>query len=112
MKKMMRRDFLKTAGVAAIAGGCLTAGMGKLHAQEKPNSVTKETEFKPGEKAKATGVYNVFHDQIDGEHHAQPHQVIVMAGTVFPRCKGCLEWVRFRLAQQAEYIDKDPHFER
>lgn len=111
MKKMMRRDFLKTAGVAAIGAGCLTAGIGKLHAQEKPNSLAKEKEFKPGEKAKATGVYDVLHDKIDGEHHAQQHQVMVIAGTVFPHCKGCHEWVRFRLSQEVEYIDKDPHFE-
>src|SRR5271166_2873810 len=106
MKKMMRRDFLKTAGVAAIAGGCLAAGMGKLHAQEIPHSVTREREFEPGEKVKTSGIYDVLYDQIDGEHHAQQHQVIVIAGTVFPRCKGCREWVRFRLPQQAEYINK------
>ncbi len=112
MKKMKRREFLKTAGVAAIEVGCLKAGMGKLHAQEKSNCVTKEREFKPGERVEISGIYDVFHDKIDGEHHAQQHQVIVMAGTVFPRCKGCGEWVRFRLSQAAEYIDKDPHFER
>ena len=111
MKKMKRRDFLKTAGVAAIGAGCLTTGMGELHAQEKPNSVTNEKEFKPGERVKTSGIYDVFHDKIDGEHHAQQHQVIVIAGTVFPRCKGCREWVRFRLSQAAQYVDKDPHFE-
>jgi hypothetical protein len=111
MKKIKRRDFLKTAGVAAIAAGCMKAGMGELPAQEKPNSGTEQKEFKPGEKVKTSGIYDVFHDKIDGEHHAQQHQVIVIAGTVFPRCKGCREWVKFRLAQQAEFIDKDPHFE-
>jgi TAT (twin-arginine translocation) pathway signal sequence len=38
MKKIQRRNFLKTAGVAAIGAGWLTAGIGKLHAEEKPNS--------------------------------------------------------------------------
>jgi hypothetical protein len=112
MKKMKRREFLKTAGVAAIGAGCLTAGIGKLHAQEKPNSAAKDKEFQPGEKATTSGVYDVYHDKIDGEHHAHQHQVIVMAGTVFPRCKGCRQWVKFRLAEQAVFIDKDPHFER
>jgi hypothetical protein len=110
MKKMKRREFLKTAGIAAVGAGCLTAGIGKLHAQEAPTSVTKEKEFTPGEKVKTSGIYDVFHDKIDGEHHAQQHQVVITAGTVFPPCKGCREWVKFRLAQQPEYIEKDPHF--
>jgi hypothetical protein len=112
MKKTKRRDFLKTVGVAAIGAGCLTAKIGKLRAEEKPNSITKEKEFQPGGKVKTSGIYDVFHDKIDGEHHAQQHQVIVFAGTVFPRCKGCGEWVRFRLSQEAQYIDEDLHFER
>jgi hypothetical protein len=111
MRKMKRREFLKTAGVAAIGAGCVKAGIGKLHAQQKPSNLTKEKEFQPGEKAKTSGVYDVFHDKIDGEHHAHQHQVIVLAGTIFPRCKGCRQWVKFRLAQQAEFIDQDPHFE-
>jgi hypothetical protein len=112
MKKMKRREFLKTAGVAAIGAGCLKAGVDKVHAQEEANTANKEKEFKPGEKANTSGVYDVSHDKIDGQHHAQQHQVIVIAGTVFPHCKGCREWVRFRLTQEAEYIDKDLHFER
>jgi len=102
---------LKTAGVAAMVAGCAKAGIGKLHAQEKPSSVTKEKEFQPGDRATSSGVYDVFHDKIDGEHHAHPHQVIVRAGTVFPRCKGCRQWVRFRLAEEAVPMEKDPHFE-
>jgi hypothetical protein len=108
MKKMKRREFLKTAGVVAIGAGCVKAVTSKLHAEEKPS---KDKEFQPGEKATTSGVYDVFHDKIDGEHHAHQHQVIVMAGTVFPRCKGCRQWVKFRLAQQTVFIDKDPHFE-
>jgi hypothetical protein len=112
MKKIKRREFLKTAGAAAVGAGCLTAGIGTLHAQQKPNSVSRDREFQPGEKATTSGVYDVFHDKIDGEHHANQHQVIVLAGTIFPRCKGCREWVRFRLLSEAQYVDKDPHFER
>jgi hypothetical protein len=111
MKKMRRRDFLKTAGVAAMGTGGLIAGMHKLHAQERATSASTQKEFQPGDKAKTSGVYDVFHDKIDGEHHAHQHQVIVMAGTVFPRCKGCRQWVRFRVAQEAIPIDQDPNFE-
>ena len=111
MKKMKRREFLKSAGVAAIGAGCLRAAIGKLHAQEKASQLTRDKEFQPGEKATTSGVYDVFHDKIDGEHHAHQHQVIVRAGTVFPRCKGCRQWVKFRLSQQAIFLDKDPHFE-
>jgi hypothetical protein len=80
---MKRREFLKTAGAAAIVAGCLKAGMGKIHAQEKANTANKEKGFEPGEKVKVSGIYDVLHDKIDGEHHAQQHQVIVMAGTIF-----------------------------
>ena len=111
MKKMKRREFLKTAGVAAIGAGCLSAAVGTLRAEDKLGKLTKDREFQPGEKATTSGVYDVFHDKIDGEHHAHQHQVIVTAGTVFPRCKGCRQWVKFRLAEQAVFIDKDPHFE-
>jgi hypothetical protein len=79
----------------------------------KPREFHKTTgirEFKPADKAKATGIYEVFHDKIDGDHHAHPQQVIVLAGTVFPQCRGCHEWVRFRLTQEVESIDKDHHF--
>jgi hypothetical protein len=111
MNKMKRREFLKSAGAAVIGSGCLAAGMSKLHAQGKRDMANRGREFKPGEKAKTSGIYDVFHDKIDGEHHAQQHQVIVIAGTVFPRCKGCREWVRFRLSQAAQYVNSDPHFE-
>ena len=111
MKKMKRREFLKTAGVAAIGAGCLTSAIGTLHAQKKSSQLTEDKEYRPGEKATTSGVYDVFHDKIDGEHHAHQHQVIVTAGTVFPKCKGCHQWVKFRFAQQPVSIDKDPHFE-
>jgi hypothetical protein len=61
---------------------------------------------------RTSGIYDVLHDKIDGEHHALQHQVIVFTGTVFPQCKGCREWVRFQLSHEVQYIDKDPHFER
>jgi len=111
MKKMKRREFLKTAGIAAVGGRCLTGGMSRLQAQEKPNMANKGEEFTPGEKVKTSGIYDVIHDQIDGDDHAQQHQVTAIAGSVFPRCKGCREWVRFRLYRAAANVEADPHFE-
>ena len=111
MKKTKRREFLKMAGVAAVGASCMAVGPAKVDAQEEPEMANKTKEFQPGEKVKTSGIYDVLHDKIDGEHHAEEHPVIVIAGTVFPRCKGCHEWVRFRLSQAALYIDKDRHFE-
>lgn len=68
-------------------------------------------EFTPGEKVKTSGIYDVIHDKIDGDDHAQQHQVTATAGTVFPRCKGCREWVRFRLYRAAVYVEANSHFE-
>ena len=74
MKKMKRREFLKTAGVAAMGAGCgVAAGIVKLQAQEKASNAPKAKEFQPGDTASRSGIYDVFHDKIDGEHHA--HQV-------------------------------------
>jgi hypothetical protein len=65
---------------------------------------TKSDEFKPGEKAPASGVYDVNHDSLDGDDHALPHQVTVLVETVFPPCRGCNDGVRFRLHQAAEHV--------
>ena len=110
MSKTGRREFFKTAGVAAIGGSCLIGGIGGMHAEEQPNMVDKNKEFTPGEKVPASGIYNVIHDKLDGDDHAGPHQVTLLAGTVFPRCKGCKEWVRFRLYHAAEHVATAPYF--
>ena len=110
MNKARRREFLKTVGTAALGAGCLTAGTGRLRAQEEPNMLNKGKEFKPGEKVETSGVYNVLHDRLDGDTHAEHHRVTAMVGTVFPHCKGCRQWVRFRLHLAAEHIATDPHF--
>jgi len=111
MKNTKRRDFLKTAGIAAIGVGCLSVGAVDLHAKEKSHQVLKDKEFQPGERVEFTGIYDVIHDKIDGEHHAHNHQVIATAGRVFPRCKACHEWVRFQLAEEAQDLDNNPQFE-
>ena len=72
--------------------------------------VTKIEEFKPGDPVPASGIYEVIHDKLDGEDHAHPHQVLALAGTVFPPCRGCHGWVRFRLHHAAEPVEVHPHF--
>jgi len=68
-------------------------------------------EYRPGERVMTSGIYDVIHDKIDGDDHAQQHQVTAIAGTIFPRCKGCREWVRFRLCRAAVHVEADPHLE-
>ena len=72
----------------------------------------KSEEFKPGEKVQISGIYDVTHDKLDGDDHAQQHQITAIAGTVFPRCKGCHGWVRFRLHQAAEHVEAHELFKR
>ena len=110
MKKARRRDFLKSVGSAALGASCLAAGTGGLRAQEEPDMANKGKEFKPGEKVESSGIYDVLHDKLDGETHAGHHRVTVIAGSVFPHCRGCREWVRFRLYEAAEHIATDAHF--
>jgi hypothetical protein len=74
-------------------------------------------EFKPGDNVTTSGIYDVIHDKLDGDDHAHPHQVTAISGKVFPACKVCQNWVRFRLYQAAEPIEAEPmeahhHFKR
>ena len=72
--------------------------------------MTNQTrEFKPGERVPKSGIYDVIHDKLDGEDHAQPHQVTAIAGTVFPACRGCKGSVTFRLYQAAEHAEVNDH---
>jgi hypothetical protein len=110
VNKARRREFLKAVGTAALGAGCLTARTSKLLAQEEPDVANKGKEFKPGDEVETSGIYDVSHDSLDGDTHAQHHRVTVIAGTIFPDCRGCREWVRFRLHLAAEHIGADPHF--
>ena len=49
------------------------------------------TELRPGDACEKSGAFMVIH-----EGHRDPHEVIVLAGEVFPACKRCGEAVRFR----------------
>ena len=68
--------------------------------------------FKAGETVPISGVYDVIHDQIDGQAHAHPCQVMAIQGTVFPPCRGCNACVSFRLFLAVEHIDANVHFGR
>ena len=67
-------------------------------------------EFKPGEKVPTSGIYDVVHDKLDGDDHADPHQVTAIADTDFPPCRGCKSSVRFRLHLAAEHLQAHNHF--
>jgi len=69
-----------------------------------------EDEFKPGDKAQSSGIYDVIHDKVDGHDHGLPHQVTAIAGTTFPQCRVCREEVRFRLHRAAEPVETHEHF--
>jgi len=109
MNKPGRREFFKIVGVAAIPT-FLAEGMDIMQAQDIPNHTKNAKEFAPGEKVPTSGVYDVTHDKVDGDDHAQHHQITFIAGAVFPRCKGCGQWVRFRPYHAAENVEAAPHF--
>jgi hypothetical protein len=45
--------------------------------------------YQPGNLVPDSGIYNVFHDRLDGHEHAHPHQVTAIRGTHFPPCRAC-----------------------
>ena len=63
--------------------------------------------FRSGESVKQSGIYEVMHD---AEHRAS-HDVVMLAGDVFPPCETCAERVRFQLVRTAPYIFQDADFE-
>jgi len=109
--KTRRPEFLKTAGGTAIGATCLMKGISRMRVQEKLHGANKSQEFEPGETVPISGIYDVIHDKLDGADHAQQHQVTAMAGSVFPRCRGCREWVRLRLYRAAVNVEAHLHFE-
>ena len=48
----------------------------------------------PGTLCNQSGIYQVIHCA-----HRTAHKVLVRAGELFPRCKGCGDAVRFRLVK-------------
>ncbi|HVP29385.1 MAG TPA: hypothetical protein VMW35_09525 [Myxococcota bacterium] len=71
---------------------------------------TRSDDFKAGDPVPTSGIYEAIHDALDGEDHAHPHHVLALAGAVFPACRACRGWVRFRLQQAAPHMDDHHHF--
>ena len=63
--------------------------------------------FRTGERVKQSGIYEVIHD---GDHRTA-HDVVMLAGDLFPPCETCDERVRFQLVRTAPYIFQDDDFE-
>ena len=60
------------------------------------------THFRPGDRARATGVYRVTHLR-----HRMPHELTLLEGEVFPSCKKCKDKVRFELVHAAPRLKGD-----
>lgn len=63
--------------------------------------------FRSGATVKQSGIYEVIHD---GAHRAA-HDVVMLAGDLFPPCETCEARVRFQLVRTAPYIFQDDDFE-
>ncbi len=63
--------------------------------------------YTAGSTVRETGIYEVTHDRA----HRAPHDVVMLAGNVFPGCETCDARVSFRLVRTAPYIFQDPDFE-
>jgi hypothetical protein len=128
-KGVSRREFFATSAwmttmfglpVEAVCQACAknrTAESGtsrglnrEIKNREKPNIANDGDLFKPGDAVPASGIYDVIHDKLDGQEHAEQHQITAIAGKTFPPCKGCQAWVRYRLYRAAEYIQENEHF--
>ncbi len=58
--------------------------------------------LKPGALAPKSGVYRVYHYA-----HRAPHEIIVVAGTVLPKCRGCGDKVQFAPLISGEPLEGD-----
>jgi hypothetical protein len=67
--------------------------------------VDSSSRFVPGAVAPRSGVFRVHHYA-----HRMPHMVIVLAGTVLPKCQRCGDKVRFTPMLAAEPINEDVDF--
>ena len=59
-------------------------------------------EYRPGDRAKTTGVYRASHLR-----HRMPHELTVLEGESFPGCKRCGDKVRFELVHAAPRLKGD-----
>jgi hypothetical protein len=74
--------------------------------------MTDERElYKPGDTVPESGIYDVFHDSLDGHEHAHLHEVTAIRGMRFPPCRACHAYVRFRLQHPADHVDTHDLFQ-
>ena len=99
------------SGNSSVSGGGRAASSENQGAAEATMAKNGEL-YKPGDVVPTSGIYEAIHDKLDGEYHAHPHHVTAMAGTVFPPCRACQGWVRFRLHQAADHVEAHDHFKR
>jgi len=128
-KGSSRRHFLATCSwmtamlglpIKAICQGCTNNWVAKCGNSSGLNSEIKNRDerkvanvgdmFKPGDGVLVSGIYDVIHDKLDGQEHAEQHQITAIAGKTFLPCRGCQGWVRYRLYRGAEYIQENEHF--
>ena len=127
---MKRRHFFNTAAIGAVTwlrlpqsvasqstdDNARTTGSSEAADVSKPSTPggkqNMQAEFKPGDKAPVSGIYEVIHDKVDGREHALPHQVIAIAGTTFPGCRVCREHVRFRVIRAVERVQAHSDFKQ
>lgn len=64
-------------------------------------------QFRPGEPVRQSGIYEVVH----ASNHREAHEVVMLAGELFPACDTCLDAVHFVLIRTAPYIFQDEDFE-
>ena len=124
-KRSSRRHFLATCSwmtamfglsvkaISQVSAANQTAESGTsggLKNGEKPGTANDGVVFKPGDIVPVSGIYDVMHDRIDGQEHAEQHQIMATAGEIFASCKVCQIWVRYRLHSTAEHIVAHDYF--
>jgi hypothetical protein len=66
--------------------------------------------FSPNQRATCSGIYSVFHGP-DDNPHLGAHQVTVIAGEQFLRCRVCGDQVSFTLITFASHLEPDNVFQ-
>jgi len=123
-KRSSRRHFLATCSWLTAMFGLSVKAISQVPAanrvpvlgksdglnKEKSNVASDGAVFKPGDTVPVSGIYDVMHDRIDGQEHAEQHQIMATAGKKFASCKVCQAWVRYRLHSTAEPIVAHDYF--
>lgn len=77
--------------------------------QKEANVSKIDDLFEPGDSVPVSGIYDVIHDKIDGDNHAEEHRVTALRGEVFPSCRVCRDAAKYRLNLAAEHIKTHHH---